>query len=260
MGRVKVPRCDNCGAPVEFGQGVLEARCEYCGEVLIREFPVQALEPAPPPFAQQHHVPPVPAARHQKSRVWPLLIGSGATVAIAAASGLASFSPNLELFASSVSAGRPVTAVVREVSTAGTQAFSPTTAETRRQTPPAPKVTDAGTSRPRSVKPRTPVAPAPPPTPSAPPKPPRFDTQAAVAGLDAAKAKAESSCKSTTVKSLFVQMGFSADGKNRGAALSDPKHNGTPEAKCVLRIFRAVSIPAFDPATRPSGLGRGVRF
>jgi hypothetical protein len=55
-------------------------------------------------------------------------------------------------------------------------------------------------------------------------------------------------------------MGFDADGRNRGAALSDPKHKGTPEAKCVLRIFRLVRIPAFDPKTKPSGLGRMVRL
>ena len=79
-------------------------------------------------------------------------------------------------------------------------------------------------------------------------------------GLDAAKTKAEASCKSSSGGSLFVQMGFGADGRNRGAALSNPKLAGTPEAKCVLKIFRAVRIPAFDPATKPGGLGRMVKL
>jgi hypothetical protein len=91
-------------------------------------------------------------------------------------------------------------------------------------------------------------------------KPAPFNSQAAIAGLDTAKAKAEASCRASSRVTLFIQMGFEADGANRGAALSDPKLKGTPEAKCALRIFRAVRIPAFDPATRPGGLGRSVRL
>jgi len=256
MGRVKVPRCDNCGAPVEFGQGVLEARCEYCGEVLIREFPAQIPAPQPPPV-QQRYVPPAPAAR-SKTNLWPLLIVTLTTVAIAGASGIASFATQLS--PSPASEVRTVNAVVPEVAQ-GTQSFSLSTSDTRNETTPSSKAATAGTTRTRSTKPK-PVAPVPPPapTPAEPPKPPPFDSTAAVAGLDAAKAQAERSCKATTVKSLFVQMGFGADGRNRGAALSDPKLNGTPEAKCVLKVFRAVRIPAFDPATKPSGLGRAVRL
>lgn len=78
--------------------------------------------------------------------------------------------------------------------------------------------------------------------------------------LDTAKAKAEASCRGSTGVQLFIQMGFDADGVNRGAALSDPKLKGTKEAKCALRIFRAVRIPPFDMTTRPSGLGRSVRL
>jgi hypothetical protein len=254
MGRVKVPRCDNCGAPVEFGQGVLEARCEYCGEVLIREFAPQvpAVAPQPAPV-QWRYDPPATVARSNGTKLWPLLIG---TVVVVGASGIASFASNFDRSTSSASEVRAAAAVVPEVR-AQTPSFS--TSEPRGETV-QPKSAAAGTIRPRSTKPKTPVAPVPAPTPDEPPKPPPFNSEAAVAGLDAAKAKAEKSCKSTTVKSLFVQMGFGADGKNRGAALSDSKLNGTPEAKCVLKIFRAVSIPAFDPATKPSGLGRGVRL
>jgi hypothetical protein len=258
MGRVKVPRCDNCGAPVEFGRDVLEARCEYCGEVLIREFPAQT-PPQPAPL-EPRYVPPAPVIRHPKTNLWPILIATGTTLVIAGASGIATFAANLQLLPPSASEVRTVAAVVPE-RVPETQSFAFSTSETRSATTsPTSKAADAGPSRPRPSKPKTPAAPLPPPLPPEPPKPPKFDSKAAVAGLDAAKIKAESSCKSTTVKSLFVQMGFGPDGKNRGAALSDPKLNGTPEAKCVLKVFRAVSIPAFDPATKPSGLGRMVRL
>jgi hypothetical protein len=256
MGRVKVPRCDNCGAPVEFGRDVLEARCEYCGEVLIREFPAQAL-PVP---VEPGYVPPATVARHHKTSLWPILIATGTTLAIAGASGIATFATNLQLLPSSAPEVRTAAAVEPQA-VPEAQSFSFSTSETRSATTsPTSKAADVGPSRPRAAKPKTPVAPPPPPLPPEPPKPPPFDSKAAVAGLDAAKIKAENTCKRTSVKSLFVQMGFGADGKNRGAALSDPKLNGTPEAKCVLKVFRAVSIPAFDPATKPSGLGRMVRL
>jgi len=255
MGRVKVPRCDNCGAPVEFGKGVLEARCVYCGEVLIRELPAHVPEPAPRTPRVQYAPPASPA---RSKFLWPLLIAGGA-IAMAGASAIAAFANQQGALSSSVPEFRAASAVMHE-ERRETQSFSFSTSETRSGTSQLPKAAEAGTSRPRSLKPKPPVAPVPAPTPIAPPKPPRFDTPAAVAGLDAAKVKAEQTCKSTTVKSLFVQMGFDADGKNRGAALSNPQHNGTPEAKCVLKVFRAVSIPAFDPATKPGGLGRAVRF
>lgn len=243
---------------MEFAQGVLEARCEYCGEVLIREFPARAPEPRPvQPRPAQRYVP--PPAHNPMSKVWPFLVVSGATVAIAGASGLASFAANFKPLPAPVSEVRATVAAVPEVRTES-HSFSFSTSETRTETTEAPKAADAGTSRPRSTKPKTAAAPAPAKAPTEPPKPPKFDSQAAIAGLDGAKAKAEASCKSVTVKNLFVQMGFDPDGKNRGAALSDPKLNGTPEAKCVLKIFRAVRIPAFDPATKPSGLGRAVRL
>jgi hypothetical protein len=258
MGRVKVPRCDNCGAPVEFGRDELEARCQYCSEVLIREFPAQA-PPIPSPV-EQRYVPPAAVARHHKTNLWPILIATGTTLAIAGASGIATFATNLQLLPSSPPDVHTAAVVVPEA-VPETKSFSFPTSETRdATTSPTSKAADVSPSRPRSAKPKTPIAPPPPPLPPEPPKPPPFDSKAAVAGLDAAKVKAESSCKRTSVKSLFVQMGFGPDGKNRGAALSDPKLNGTPEAKCVLKVFRAVSIPAFDPATKPSGLGRMVRL
>lgn len=232
-----------------------EARCEYCSEVLIREF-----QPPPPPAPrpEPRYVPPASVPRARKTNLWPLLITSGVTVAIAGASGVAGLVTSLGILPTPASEVRPVNVTVPEVR-AGTQSFSLGTSETRSPSNQPSKVADAGASRPRTAKPK-PLAPVPPAPPPEPPKPPAFDSSAAVAGLDAAKAKAEKSCKSTTVKSLFVQMGFGPDGKNRGAALSDPKLNGTPEGKCVLRVFRAVSIPAFDPATKPSGLGRAVRL
>lgn len=257
MGRVKVPRCDNCGAPVEFAAGVLEARCEYCGEVLIRELPPPVRQaPQPPVVQQQQYVPPARASRGHK--LWPLVILSGATVAVAGASGIESFATTFKPLPAPAAEVRAAGVAVPAVRTES-PAFS-RHSETRAEPSETTKPPDAGTSRPRSSRPKTAAAPTPAATPVEPPKPPRFDTQAAVAGLDAAKAKAEASCKGTTVKSLFVQMGFDPDGKNRGAALSNPTHSETPEAKCVLKIFRAVRIPAFDPATRPSGLGRMVRL
>jgi hypothetical protein len=189
------------------------------------------------------------------TKVWPLLIVSGATVAIAGASGMATFATNLGPLSQPASEVRATVAEPPEArSESPTFAFS--TSETRSETSVSSKTQDAGT-RPRSTRSK---APAPAPTLTEPPKPPKFDSQAAVAALDAAKAKAEAACQSATSKSVFVQMGFDPDGKNRGAALSDPKKNGTPEAKCVLKIFRAVRIPAFDPATKPGGLGRMVRL
>lgn len=254
MGRVKIPRCDNCGAPVEFAAGVFEARCEYCGEMLIREPPAPVRQAPRPQPVQQRYVPPPRAAHGHK--VWPLVIVSGATVAIAGASGIASFATNVKPLPAPAAEVRATVASIREVRT---ETFSIRSPETRAEAE-VTKSPDAGTTRPRSSRPKTTAAPTAAATPAEPPKPPKFDSQAAVAGLDAAKAKAEASCQSTTVKSLFVQMGFDADGKNRGAALSNPKLAGTPEAKCVLKIFRAVRIPAFDPATKPSGLGRMVRL
>jgi hypothetical protein len=87
-----------------------------------------------------------------------------------------------------------------------------------------------------------------------------FNSAAAIAGLDTAKAKAEATCRGSSGVRVFVQMGFDPDGSNRGAAISDPKLRETTEAKCALRIFRAVRIPPFDPATRSSGLGRPLRL
>jgi hypothetical protein len=254
MGRIKIPRCDNCGAPVEFAAGVFEARCEYCAEVLIRGPPAPVRQAPPPQPVPQRYVPPARASHAHK--VWPIVIVSGATVAIAGASGIASFATNFKPLPAPAAEVRATVAAIPEVRT---DSFAIRLPETRAEAE-VTKSHDASTTRPRSSRPKTTAAPATAATPAEPPKPPKFDSQAAIAGLDAAKAKAEASCQSTTVKSLFVQMGFDADGKNRGAALSNPKHAGTPEAKCVLKIFRAVRIPAFDPATKPSGLGRMVRL
>jgi hypothetical protein len=258
MGRVKIPRCDNCGAPVEFAPGAHEARCEYCAEVLIRELPAPARPRTQPQAVDARYVP-ASASHHPRTKLWPLLVVIGATVAIAGASAIATFAGNLKPLPNPAVEVRANVPALSEVRTE-TESFSRRADEKRSEVSAAATATGARTSRPRSAAPKTSAAPTSVPKPADPPKPPRFDSEAAVAGLDAAKAKAEASCKSTTVKSLFVQMGFDADGKNRGAALSDPKHNGTPEAKCVLTIFRSVRIPAFDPTTRPSGLGRMVRL
>jgi hypothetical protein len=264
MGRVKVPRCDNCGAPVEFGSGVLEARCEYCGEVLIRELPQPAL--APPPAPVPWHPPPHTAPRAATSaRAWPYVIAGIATLTTAGASGLASLAARMQPLPTPVPEAKVSLATVPEVRVSQ-DSVSVKRAEARGETAERARGVDAGASRSkRSATPTAPAAAATPvtpvtPVPTAEPKLPRFDSQAAISGLDAAKAKAEATCKSATGARLFVNMGFDPDGVNRGAAISDPKLRGTPEAKCVLRVFRSVRIPPFDLATRPGGLGRLVRF
>jgi hypothetical protein len=253
MGRVKVPRCDNCGAPVEFGEGAMEARCAYCGELLIRELhaPKAAWAPPVPP-------PPPPVIIKHKATVAPFVLAGMATLAIAGASSFASLAPRLtpppaiatvEERSLAVAASKPV----QHIPTVSREFEGRSGSATAR-----PRPSDTTTSR-NPLRARPTAAPTP-AAPTAPPALPRFDGQAAAAGLDAAKAKAEASCRGTTGVRLFMQMGFDPDGVNRGAALSDPKLKGTPEARCALRIFRAVRIPAFDPKTRSSGLGRPLRL
>jgi hypothetical protein len=255
MGRVKIPRCDNCGAPVEFATGALETRCQYCGELLIRE--LAAPPPAPP--VQQRYAAPSPVYRTPRTKVWPLLAVTGATVAIAGASGIASFATNFTPLPEPAAELRTTLAAVPTVQIRS-ESVSVRSSETRIEVSEPSKSSDAGRTRtPRATRPKgaSAVVTA---APVEPPKLPPFDTQAAIAGLDAAKLKAEAACQSASITSLFVQMGFDADGRNRGAALSNPKLTSTPEAKCVLRIFRLVRIPAFDPKTKPGGLGRMVRL
>jgi hypothetical protein len=260
MGRVKVPRCDNCGAPVEFGEGATEARCAYCGELLIRELYAPKAVWAPPVAP-----PPPPVIVKRKGTVAPFVLAGMATLAIAGASSFASLAPRftplpetapVEERSLAVAASNPVQHIPT-VSRVFESRNGPATAR--------PRPSDTTTPRnPLRARPTTAPTALPVTTPgvvsTTPPPLPRFDGQAAAAGLDAAKAKAEASCRGTTGVRLFVQMGFDADGVNRGAALSDPKLKGTPEAKCTLRIFRAVRIPAFDLKTRSSGLGRLVRL
>jgi hypothetical protein len=255
MGRVKVPRCDNCGAPVEFAEGAAEARCVYCGELLIRELaaPMPAWAPVLPP-------PPPPVVR-RKGTIAPFLLAGVATLAIAGASSFASLASRFTPLPEPAPVAQQAVAIAAPLHAP----ITPRPLEARNgAVSERPRTTDAaGTATSRNRLRARPTA-APGTTPSAittvPPALPRFDGQAAIAGLDAAKAKAEASCRGTTGVRLFVQMGFDSDGVNRGAALSDPKLGGTPEAKCTLRIFRAVRIPAFDPKTRSSGLGRMVRL
>lgn len=103
----------------------------------------------------------------------------------------------------------------------------------------------------------TPTA-APPPT--APPVAPPFDADAAARALDAAARSASANCRSSTGKpfQIFVNPGFTPDGANRGAVPSNGALGNTPEAACVLPIFRRVRIPPFDPKTLPGGMGRNV--
>jgi hypothetical protein len=260
MGRVKVPRCDNCGAPVEFAKQATEARCEYCGELLIRE--LQAPKPVWAPPAAPPLPPPPPRVVTRKGTVAPFMLVGMATLAIAGASSFASLAPRLTPLPEAAPLVEPRSLAVATPLQVERTPTAPRPAELRNGTATErarPLVTaDTGASRAR-LRPR-PTAASPAASPAAPPALPRFDSQAAIAGLDAAKAKAEASCRGTTGVRLFVQMGFDADGVNRGAALSDPKLGGTPEAKCTLRIFRAVRIPPFDPKTRSSGLGRPVRL
>jgi hypothetical protein len=248
MGRIKLPRCDNCGAPVEFAAGVTEARCQYCGEVLIREL----LPPVPAPAP--HGSPPglAPAAAAGKVSVAPFVLAGAVTLLIAGGSSIATFASHFKP-PPPVVRELPASPVVREVPREPVSA--PQSEVKRSETKPPPPSAPA-TAR---VRTRTVASAAPSATvPLEPPKPPPFNSQAAVAGLDAAKVNAEASCRGTSGVRLFIQMGFDPDGANRGAALSNPTHQGTPEAACALRIFRAVRIPAFDMKTRPSGLGRPV--
>ncbi|HKO53998.1 MAG TPA: hypothetical protein VJV79_40095, partial [Polyangiaceae bacterium] len=93
MGRIKLPRCDNCGAPVEFAAGATEARCEYCSEVLIRE-----LLP-PTPAAAPHWSPPrqpPAAAAAGKVSVAPFVLVGVATLVIAGASSIATFASHFK--------------------------------------------------------------------------------------------------------------------------------------------------------------------
>jgi hypothetical protein len=185
----------------------------------------------------------------------PFVISGIATVVMAGASGVATF----------VSQVKPLPTPVMEVHTKLPEvpvernyvrlgpAEAPSQPTARR-----PSSNEGGEARSRRLS--RPTASAAPALPTTPPKPPPFNSAAAVAGLDAAQANAQASCKGADGVRLFVQIGFDPDGVNRRAALSDPKFKSTPEAKCTLRIFRAVRIPAFDPATKPSGLGRVVRL
>jgi len=223
--------------------------------VLIRELPAQ-----PPPVARMPAPPPVAApVVVRKATVWPFLGVGLATLSIAGASGFASLAANMKALPEPAQEARVAVAAapavrVEQGPVAQRSEQREGEATARSKTP------EAATTRGRRLTRATASAAPAPAAPAEPPKPPKFDTAAAVAGLDAAKAKAEASCRGTAGVRLFVQMGFDAGGANRGAALSDPKHKDTPEAKCTLRIFRAVRIPAFDMATRPSGLGRAVRL
>jgi hypothetical protein len=256
MGRVNVPRCDNCGAPVEFASGVLEARCEYCNEVLIRDPPAPA--PVPPPVAPQWQPPPRTAPRAATAtKIWPYVITGGAMLTMAGASGLANFAAQMKPLPAPAPESKVTLATVPEVRVSQDSSSVERTEARGKSTA---RSADAGTTRGKRLARPTASAPPTPTAAAEPPKAPPFDTQAAIAGLDAAKVKAESSCKSEAGARLFVNMGFDPDGVNRGASVSDSKLRGTPEAKCVLRIFRSVRIPAFDLATRPSGLGRPVRL
>jgi hypothetical protein len=98
------------------------------------------------------------------------------------------------------------------------------------------------------------------PTPVAPPVTPPFDADAAARALDAAARSASANCRSSTGKpfQIFVNPGFTPDGANRGAVPSNASLGNTPEAACVLGIFRRVRIPPFDPKTLPGGMGRNV--
>jgi hypothetical protein len=258
MGRVKVPRCDNCGAPVEFATGVMEARCQYCGEVLIRELPEPA--PAPPPPPTPHYRPPAPPPRAARTSLLPYVLTGGAMLAMASATGIANFAAQMKPLPAPVPETKVALATVPELR-ANRESTTVQRSDSRTSSTAAARAAEAGASRgKRLARPTASAAPAISAPPPEPPKPPRFDTQAAIQGLDAAKAKAEASCKSATGARLFVNMGFDPDGVNRGASVSDSTLRGTPEAKCVLRIFRSVRIPPFDLATRPSGLGRPVRL
>jgi hypothetical protein len=255
MGRVKVPRCDNCGAPVEFAAGKLEARCEYCNEVLIRELPPPAPAPAPAAHWSPHQPPPAVATR--KVSVAPFVIVGVATLAIAGASSVATFASHFKPLPEPASTD----AMPASLALPSRENVILQQAEVRKSdavpTPASETKTTRARPRTRATASAAPSAAA---TSAEPAKPPPFNNVAAAAALNAAKAKAEASCHGSAGVWLFVQTGFDADGVNRGAALSDPKLEGTPEAKCTLRIFRSVRIPAFDVATRPRGLGRSVRF
>jgi hypothetical protein len=98
------------------------------------------------------------------------------------------------------------------------------------------------------------------PTPVAPPASSPFDADAAARALDAAARSASANCRSSTGKpfQIFVNPGFTPDGANRGAVPSNAALGSTPEAACVLGIFRRVRIPPFDPKTLPGGMGRNV--
>jgi hypothetical protein len=256
MGRVKVPRCDNCGAPVEFAAGAAEARCQYCSEVLIRELhPPPAPAPAPAPHGWPPGTPPTAAAG--KRSVAPFVIVGLLAVAIAGASSIATFASHLRPppAAAPVVREQPASTLVREVPR---EPVSVQQTEVRKNDTPPSRAPAAPTTRAPVRTRATASAATTAAIPVEPPKLPAFDTQAAVAGLDSAKLKAEASCRGSSKVRLFIQMGFDADGANRGAALSNPTHQATPEAACALRIFRAVRIPAFDMKTRPSGLGRSV--
>jgi hypothetical protein len=113
---------------------------------------------------------------------------------------------------------------------------------------------------PKGVSRVTIPSPAAAPTPVPPPAPPPFDADAAARALDAAARSASANCRSSTGKpfQIFVNPGFTPDGANRGAVPSNAALGGTPEAACVLPIFRRVRIPPFDPKTLPSGMGRSV--
>jgi hypothetical protein len=251
MGRVKVPRCDNCGAPVEFAAGATEARCEYCNEVLIRE-----LAPtAPAPASQWPRSRPPPVVVAPKASVGPFLILGVATLAIVAASSIATFASHVKPLPKAEPAMNemPAGALLSD-----RDSMRGHEVDLRKSGAEPTTTSGAATTRSRA-RTRSTASAAPIVVKSAEPaKSPPFNSAAAVAMLDMAKAKAEASCRGSSGVRLFIQIGFEPDGANRGAAISGSKHKDTPEAKCALRIFRAVRIPPFDPATRPSGLGRSV--
>jgi hypothetical protein len=258
MGRIKLPRCDNCGAPVEFAEGVTEARCEYCNEQLIRELPVA---PAPKPaWVPPAALPPPPPVVARRGTVVPLVFVGLAMLAIAGASTFANVASRMMPLPEPAPTAQQPLAVATPLELEHAPLMPRLTGAQNGAATDRSRAAEAPTSRSR-LRPRPTAGPATASAaPTAPPSPPKFDGQAAAAALDAAKANAEASCRGTTGVRLFVQMGFDADGVNRGAALSDPKLKGTPEAKCTLKIFRAVRIPPFDLKTRSSGLGRMVRL
>jgi hypothetical protein len=87
-----------------------------------------------------------------------------------------------------------------------------------------------------------------------------FDSRAAVKALDSAAGMAGTVCRAEAGKArrAVVSAGFEPDGTNSSAKVTNATEIGPPAAACVEAIFRRVKVPAFDQASRPSGLSRVV--